>query len=165
MQLIISIYYAFQITVTWLWVSAQVTLDAPIQSGGLSFQTRSNALSTGWLTRYHRTETSWGAAQWKADESKSQDFVVESNLFLPALLALHLVLTYEARVHWLAQPTMLLLISFLYQEDFGVDEGRLTCSLALWCQWGTDSLSSFTERLEIQQHFSDSLVASILDTN
>lgn len=124
MQLIISIYYAFQITVIWLWVSAQVTLDAPIQSGGLSFQTRSNALSTGWLTRYHWTETSWGAAQWKADESKSQDFVVESNLFLPALLALHLVLTYEARVHWLAQPTMLLLISFLYQEDFGVDEGQ-----------------------------------------
>lgn len=69
-----------------------------IKSAELSLLSCSNGCNTDWLTRYPGTETLWAAAQLKAKKSESPDLIGGSDLFLPALLALHLMLTCEARV-------------------------------------------------------------------
>ena len=141
-------------------------VSSVIQTVALSLLTCSNGFNTDWPTRYYGTETLWVVAQSETKRSESPDLIAGADLFLPAWLALHLVLTGEARVHWLLQPIMLLLTWYLFQKRFG--------SL-----WRTGSLTLYPTPIYFTfldskgwnfnisqiQHFPDSLAARILDTN
>lgn len=91
--------------------------------------------------------------------------IVGADLFPPAWLALHLVLTGEARVHWLLQPIMLPTWYLFQKKIWQSVENRLTHTLPYPHLFYLLGLKGWNFNISQTQHFPDSLAARILDIN
>lgn len=89
----------------------------------------SNGFNTDWPTRYYGPETLWVVAQLETKNWES-DLIVGADLFPGVAVALHLVLTGEARNPLALQPIMLFTDLVLISEKIWQSvENRLSHTL------------------------------------